>query len=95
MTDTTKNDISRPTDLQKALSAIVDLPRQCAQRMGLPRAIVIGIDPSGGIIINGYDVNHQETALHLARAIQITLNQYDDEYRRRVQARTSADAGHA
>lgn len=90
-----KNDISQPTDLQRALDAIVDLPRQAAQRMGLPRAIVIGIDPAGGLIINGHNVDHADTALHLARAIQITLNQYDDAVRRSMQARTSTEPGHA
>lgn len=59
------------------LEKINALPSIVAKELGVDAAIVIGILPDGGIVINGCGLNHARTVEHLANAIHATLCQHD------------------
>jgi hypothetical protein len=59
------------------LEKINALPAIAAKELGVPAAIVIGVLPDGGIIMNGHGLNHARTVEHLANAIHATLCQHD------------------
>lgn len=60
------------------LEKLETLPRDVADELGLPAAIVIGVDEHGSIVVHSHGINHAETVRCLSVAIHAVLTQHDE-----------------